>query len=114
MTSRPVGLPTDFAEAVLDLVAAVPEGHVVTYGDVAAMLGTAGARAVGTVLARYGSDVPWWRVIRSGGLPPRGHESEAVVRWRAEGTPLLVSAPGGERVDLSRARWAPGRVTPLR
>ena len=44
------GLPTPFAEAVLDLVEQIPPGRVMAYGDVAGALGTGGARAVGTVM----------------------------------------------------------------
>lgn len=100
MARRP---PEDFVEAVLDIVAAIPPGAVMTYGDVAATMGSRAARAVGNVMALYGSDVPWWRVIRSSGLPPIGHEDRALAHYRAEGTPLRESA-AGYRVDLRRAR----------
>jgi alkylated DNA nucleotide flippase Atl1 len=97
-------LPSPFAERVLDLVEQVPRGRVLSYGDVAALLGQGGARAVGTVMARFGSGVPWHRVIRADGSPPAGHEQEARRRWRAERTALL---PGGLRADMARARWEP-------
>ena len=42
------GLPTPFAESVLDLVEQIPPGRVMAYGDVASALGAGGARAVGT------------------------------------------------------------------
>ncbi|HYN29813.1 MAG TPA: MGMT family protein [Dermatophilaceae bacterium] len=125
------GLPTEFAEVVLDLVASIPPGRVLTYGDVAARSGTGGARAVGTVLARFGGEVPWWRVVRAGGRLPRGLEERALGCLLAEGTPLLGAdgpheartapparpgshpAPGvpgwpdpsAVRVDLRRCRW---------
>lgn len=92
-------------ERVLDLVERIPVGRVLTYGDVAGLLGSRGARFVGTVLSRYGSGVPWWRVVRAGGWPPRGHEERALARYRQEGTPLAGTAPGGVRVDLALARW---------
>lgn len=98
------GLPTPFAEAVLDLVERIPPGRAMAYGDVAAALGSGGARAVGTVMARYGGGVPWHRVIRADGSPPAGHEAEALRRHRREGTPLTAS---GTRVDLAAARWWP-------
>lgn len=78
------------------------------YGDVAAALGAGGARAVGTVMARFGSGVPWHRVVRSDGSPPAGHEAEALKRYRAERTPLVAS---GTRVDMARARWSPDTDT---
>ena len=98
------GLPTPFAESVLDLVEQIPPGRVMAYGDVAAVLGAGGARAVGTVMARFGSGVPWHRVIRSDGSPPVGHEAEALRRHRREGTPLTSS---GSRIDMAAARWTP-------
>jgi alkylated DNA nucleotide flippase Atl1 len=103
------GLPTPFAEAVLDLVDTIPRGRVMAYGDVAAVLGSGGARAVGTVMARFGSGVPWHRVVRSDGSPPAGHEAEALRRHRAERTPLL---PGGTRINMQRARWTPTSPPP--
>jgi alkylated DNA nucleotide flippase Atl1 len=109
--------PVDsFVESVLDLVADIPSGHVMTYGDVAATLGSRGARVVGQIMARYGSDVPWWRVIRASGHPPVCHEGRALEHYREEGTPLRGlnaddSARTGidltYRVDLREARWSP-------
>jgi len=96
----------EFAEAVLDVVAAIPPGSVMTYGDVAAVLGSRAARAVGNVMAWYGSDVPWWRVIRASGHPAIGHEDRALEHFREEGTPLITSADG-YRVNLRLARYLP-------
>jgi alkylated DNA nucleotide flippase Atl1 len=101
----------EYAERVLDLVAQVPEGRVVAYGDIARMLGEGGPRNVGAVMSRYGADVAWWRVIRADGRPPQCHDGEAIERWRAEGTPMVRGALDGGRVDMARARWAgPGTV----
>ena len=103
-------LPTPFAERVLDLVALVPRGCAVTYGDVAGILGEGGARAVGTVMARFGSGVPWHRVVRADGCPAAGHEVEALRRFASERTPMTAD---GRRVDLARARWSgPGTPPP--
>jgi alkylated DNA nucleotide flippase Atl1 len=102
---EPAGLPTPYAEAVLDLVERIPSGRAMAYGDVAAALQRGGGpRQVGTVMARFGSGVPWHRVVRADGRPAAGHEAEALRRHRREGTPLTAS---GTRVDLSRARWHP-------
>jgi alkylated DNA nucleotide flippase Atl1 len=103
------GLPTPYAEAVLDLVERIPPGRALSYGDVAAILGAGGARAVGTVMARFGSGVPWHRVVRSDGRLPQGHEAEALRRHGAEGTPLSAD---GSRLDLGRARWRPADGAP--
>jgi alkylated DNA nucleotide flippase Atl1 len=100
---------TPFVAAVLEIVDSIPPGRVMTYGDVAATLGSRAARVVGQVMAQFGADAPWWRVIRSGGHPPLGHEERALAHYRAEQTPLLVPADpdAGYRVDLRRARWRP-------
>ncbi|NQX29738.1 MGMT family protein [Microbacteriaceae bacterium VKM Ac-2854] len=96
----------DFVSAVLAVVDDIPPGKVMAYGEIAAVLGTRAARAVGTVMARYGSDVAWWRVVRSGGHPPIGHEARARAHYEAEDTPLVVTA-AGYRVDVRAARWRP-------
>ena len=103
----------DFVSRVLDVVDGIPPGRVMTYGGVAAQLGSRAARAVGQVMARYGSDVSWWRVIRVGGHPPIGHEALALPHYRAENTPLLLSetattrADAAYRIDYVAARWSP-------
>ncbi len=96
-------LPTPYAEQVLDLVAQIPSGRVMTYGDVAGHVGGA-AISVGRVMSRFGSGVPWWRVIRAGGLMPPGHEDEAARRLASEHAPFREP---GVRVDVARCRWVP-------
>ncbi len=97
----------DFVSRVLEVVAEIPAGRVMSYGDVAAAIGSRAARAVGTVMAHYGGDVPWWRVVRASGHPPIDHEARALEYYRAEGTPLLWSREGVFRVDLRTARYTP-------
>lgn len=103
MTRRP---PQDFVEAVLDIVAAIPPGRVMTYGDVAAVLGSRAARAVGNVMSLYGAEVPWWRVIRASGQPAAGHEERALAHFQSEGT-ALVTTQDGYKVNLRLARHEP-------
>ncbi len=95
----------DFVAAVLDVVASIPEGRVMSYGDVAATIGSRAARGVGQVMAYYGSEVPWWRVVRASGHPPVCHEGRALEHYRTEGTPLRWSRDGSDyRIDLALAR----------
>jgi methylated-DNA-protein-cysteine methyltransferase related protein len=59
---------TPFAHSVLRVVASLAAGEVLTYGEVAREAGRPGAaRAVGAVLRRHGSEVPWWRVVAADG-----------------------------------------------
>lgn len=109
----PSWVPSDKAQEVLEVVEQIPPGAVLTYGDVAEAVGGRGARFVGNVMSRYGSDVPWWRVVRAGGWPPRGLEQRARDHYRDEGTPMVRGTLDGLRVDLDRARWAgPESATP--
>jgi alkylated DNA nucleotide flippase Atl1 len=98
----------DYTQAVIEVVAAIPPGSAMTYGDVAWTFGHAGARAVGMVMRYHGSGLPWWRVVRSGGHPPRGLAVEARAHYEEEGTPLLpADTPDGYRIDLQRATYHP-------
>ncbi len=104
-----------FFEQVWALVATLPRGRVLTYGQVAALLGVPrGARAVGWALRALPEPLarrtPWHRVVGAGGrLSPRasGHEREQRRRLRAEGVTFR-----GERVDLVRHGAVP--LKPLR
>jgi alkylated DNA nucleotide flippase Atl1 len=103
-----VGPGSRFVTDVLDIVADIPPGRVMTYGDIAAALGSRGARVVGQVMSAYGSEVPWWRVIRAGGHPPLCHEDRALEHYREENTPVVHSGTtGAYRVDYAAARWSP-------
>ena len=99
---------SEFAERVLALVDRVPRGSVVTYGDVARMVGTRSPRSVGQVLARWGAEVSWWRVVRADGTPPPEHSAEAMPQLVRERVPLLA---GGTAVDLAQARWKGAKGT---
>jgi methylated-DNA-protein-cysteine methyltransferase related protein len=99
--------PSPYAQRVLDLVAAIPVGHVLAYSDVASILGEGGPRTVGTVMAKYGGGVPWHRVVKADGGLPTGHEGEAFARHVGEGTAMK-----GRKVDMMRARWTPVALAP--
>jgi alkylated DNA nucleotide flippase Atl1 len=100
---------TELTELVLDVVDQVPSGRATTYGHVAeavrARTGQGHARHVGQVMATWGAEVPWWRVVRADGTLPRQLRPSALEHYRDEGTPLSPHVPG--RVDLERALWDP-------
>lgn len=57
-----------FKEDVLEIVRMVPKGKVVSYGQVALMVGIPRAAIqVGWVLHEFGDKVPWWRVVNKVG-----------------------------------------------
>lgn len=91
-------------ELVLRAVELVPPGRLVSYGDVAALVGT-GPRQVGAVMARGGHGVPWWRVTNHAGDLPLHLQAEAADHWAAEGIALKSNGRGARmaayRADLA-------------
>lgn len=64
-----------FTERVRAIVAAVPVGRVVTYGQVASLAGRPGAaREVGWIAHAGGVGLPWYRVVNATGGLARGYE----------------------------------------
>jgi methylated-DNA-protein-cysteine methyltransferase-like protein len=101
-------------ERVLRAVEQVPRGLVVSYGDLAALVGI-GPRQVGTIMRLYGSNVTWWRVTNaSGDLPPQLMD-EVRERWAGEGILLKPNGRGCRiaeyRADLARLHSDYERVT---
>ena len=64
------------AERIWQVVASIPQGRVISYGDVAERAGLPGyARYVGTTLGKLPRDtrLPWHRVVNAGRkIAPRG------------------------------------------
>lgn len=93
-----------FVAAVLECVAAVPEGKVATYGQIAWKLGRPNnARLVGRILSRaewYG-DYPCHRVVNHAGRTAPGWIAQRAL-LEAEGVEFL---PNGN-VDLKRFLWS--------
>lgn len=65
-------MPKTFPQKVIDVVRVIPSGHLVSYGQVARILGSPrAARVVGTALhslAHDEEDVPWYRVVNKDGM----------------------------------------------
>ena len=96
-----------FRERVEALVAQIPRGRVMTYGQIAALCGQPRAARIVGGIAHFGNpDLPWQRVInKSGGLAsgyPGGRRGHKQV-LEAEG----VSVSDNYRVDVERLLWWP-------
>lgn len=94
-----------FRAAVYRLVRRVPRGAVVTYGQVAVMLGRPrSARAVGGAMRQCPDDVPWHRVVNAQGAISRRRRMGSMltqrIRLEQEGVPMRRG-----RVILARCRW---------
>jgi methylated-DNA-protein-cysteine methyltransferase-like protein len=94
----------NFFQQVYQIVAQSPEGKVVTYGQIAELLGRPGAaRAVGFAMRHCPEELPWQRVVSADGTL---HGESAELRQTIlaeEGVPFT---PDG-RVDLNSSRWIP-------
>ncbi|MBB6099123.1 methylated-DNA-protein-cysteine methyltransferase-like protein [Deinobacterium chartae] len=107
-------MPADraFVARVLEVVRAIPEGRVMTYGQVALLAGAPQRpRQVGAILRGLGSrgetDVPWQRVINGQGELSTWRIGLGEVQrafLEAEG---VTFSPEG-RVDLHRFQHWPG------
>lgn len=93
----------EYVEAVHLVAARIRPGSVLTYGDIAELLGAGGPRQVGSAMAGAADGVPWWRVLRADGTLPAGLHERALPYWQHEGMPLRNG-----RVRLPAARWQPG------
>ena len=94
-----------FFKAVYAAVARIPEGRVVSYGDIAKMIGYPGrARYVGYAMSACPDDFPWHRVVRAdGSIAGGGYAPIRRMLLEREGIPFLEDG----RVDMDRCRLRP-------
>jgi methylated-DNA-protein-cysteine methyltransferase related protein len=92
-------------ERVRSLVAAIPSGRVVTYGDIAAVAGLSSPRIVGWIMRTDSSDLPWHRVITASGRPARQLTSRQLELLRAEG---ILAVDGRVTLPEVRYQFPPG------
>lgn len=92
-----------FFSRVYAIVRQVPAGCVISYGQIAWMLGCPrAARQVGWAMRRCPDDLPWQRVVRADGSIAGGGYAE-VRRALLEGEGVPFTADG--RVDMARCAW---------
>ena len=82
-------------QTVRALVASIPPGRVVTYGDIAGAAGLSSPRIVGWIMATDSADLPWHRVISASGRPAKHLASRQLELLHAEG---VVTVDGRVRV----------------
>ncbi|HEY1907015.1 MAG TPA: MGMT family protein [Myxococcaceae bacterium] len=80
-------LPRDeLHRTVARVVRAIPRGRVLSYSRVAVLAGLPGrARLIGKVMARIGSRLPWWRVLRADRTMAEEVREKQARRLKAEG-----------------------------
>ena len=96
-----------FKNRVYDLVAPIPKGRVMSYGQVAATAGAAWAAwEVGQIAHTGPSNLPWQRVVNKNGGLARGYPGGF------EGHKKALEAEGVEidpdfKVDIEKILWYP-------
>lgn len=101
-----------FAERVQALVAQIPKGRVMTYGQLAALCGNARAARIVGGIAHFGDpDLPWQRVVnKKGGLAagyPGGRTGHK-AHLEAEGVEV-IDDEGNYYVDIDKLIWSPSK-----
>ncbi len=100
-----------FKERVYELVARIPEGRVMTYGQLAALCGAAWAAwEVGQIAHTGPVGLPWQRVVnKQGGLAagwPGGGRAAHRTLLEAEG----ISVSDDYKIDIDRLLWNPDQT----
>jgi len=99
---------TSFFDKVYAIVARIPYGRVISYGQIARMLGNPrGARTVGWALSACPDGLPWQRVVKADGYIAGGEFAELRRSMLLEeGIPFLTEW----RVDMPACEWDGGFV----
>jgi methylated-DNA-protein-cysteine methyltransferase-like protein len=100
-------LQTDFKESVYEIVASIPKGKLMTYGDIAALAGHPyAARQVGG-FAHFGpTELPWHRVVNRLGECAAGYyggKAGHQAMLETEG----FTVQDFRIVDFEERRWRP-------
>lgn len=92
-----------FQKEVYELVAKIPYGQVISYGQIAGILGKPrAAREVGWAMRNCPEHLPWHRVVMKDGSITGGiYASLRKQKLEAEGVSFL---PDG-RVDMKASAW---------
>ena len=97
----------DFKERVYALVAQIPEGRVMTYGQLAALAGAAWAAwEVGQIAHTGPVDLPWQRVVNKQGGLASGYPGGKAGHKRAlekEG----IHVESTYEVEVEKLLWTP-------
>lgn len=99
----------NFFARVYEVVALVPRGKVISYGQIAALLGSPrSARQVGWALSTCPEELPWQRVVKADGSVTGGEYEELRRKLLAEEQVEFLT---DGRVNMEAHRWSPSLAT---
>lgn len=99
-----------FSELVFALVAQIPSGRVMTYGQIAALCGNAAASRIVGGIAHYGPpDLPWHRVVnKKGGLAAGYYGGREGHKCALEAEGVVVFGENDDYyIDIESLLWKP-------
>ena len=97
----------DFKFRIYDVVARIPKGRLMTYGEVAAAAGAAWAAwEVGQIAHTGPSDLPWQRVVNKSGGLARGYPG-GFDGHKKDLEKDAVEVDEDYRADIEQLRWLP-------
>lgn len=95
-----------FFKQVYEIVEQIPYGKVISYGDIAKLLGRPrAAREVGRAMRCCPDGLPWQRVVMADGSITGGVFAD--IRRDILGSEDVIFLPDG-RVDMKSCRWLGG------
>ncbi len=97
----------DFKARVVSMVAQIPEGRVMTYGQIAVLCGNPRAARIVGGIAHFGDpNLPWQRVVNKQGGLARGYPGGLNGHKKAlESDGVTVSRE--YKVDIDKILWHP-------
>ncbi|MGF9908734.1 MGMT family protein [Brevibacillus porteri] len=103
---------TEFTQRALKIIAGIPAGHVMTYGQIAALAGSPrAARQIVRILHSMSKKhkLPWHRVINAQGkIGLQDLDSFTLQKMALESEGIVVSAAG--EIELERYQFHPHAV----
>lgn len=101
-------VPAEFSQAVYELVARIPKGRVMTYGQIAALCGSPrSARIVGQVAHWGPPELPWQRVVNKQGGLAGGYTSGGREAHKHDLESDGVKVSDEYTVDVQALLWRP-------
>jgi methylated-DNA-protein-cysteine methyltransferase-like protein len=99
---------SEFKNKVLLIVASIPRGKVMTYGQIAVLAGAAWAAWEVGQIAHFGpSDLPWQRVVNKNGGLAKGYTPGGLESHKRDLEKEGVAVSEEFTVDLEKILWKP-------
>lgn len=104
---------SQFSQDVYDIVAQIPKGRVMTYGQIAGLCGSPRSAIIVGQVAHWGPlDLPWQRVVNKNGGLAAGYTTGGREAHRRDLEAEGVTVDDQYRVDVGALIWWPPGTEP--